>query len=414
MFESLYTFRLAMLRHRSAPLWPEREEFLRSLRQRGAPRHLLLHVANSLIYVVHYLHLSKLRPVASEEIQRAARIWLKNREPERLRTFSRSAIYNFVGRAKAFLKFHGQLIEKPKPPQPFLRELDLYVLFLAKEKGLSAETVEGRRWQVAHFLRWFSKRSTNLSTLTVVDIDAYLMEQWHEWKAVSIKGATVTLRSFCRYAKKRRWSCKVQPEGIEGPRVHYSRFAPAGPAWFDVWRLLRYEKRDKPGPMRARVLLLLFAIYGLRTSEATGLLVNDIDWKKKTFTVRRSKTYTIQQFPISPALETALRRYLKDGRPHCESEFLLVTHKWPFRRLDSGAVSQDIHLRMQSLGIQSVRYGPIALRHSCATRLLSKDMTLQEIADFLGHKDSLSVGIYAKHDLAALKKVARVDLCGAL
>ena len=414
MFESLFTFRLAMLRHRSAPLCVERKEFLQNLSQQGASRHVLLQSAGLLIYIVHYLHLTNLRPVTSDEIERAARVWLKNREPERVRTFSPSAVYGFIGRAKAFLRFHGCLVERSKPPQPFLRELEQFVRFLAHEKGLSAETVEGYRWHVAHFLGWLSKGSRNLSTLTVTDIDDYLMQRSGKWKPLSIKRASAVLRAFFRYARRRRWSPKVQPEGIEGPRVYGHRSAPAGPSWFDVWRLLRYENRDQPGPMRARVLLLLFALYGLRTSEATGLLLNNVDWKRKTFTVRRSKTYTLQQFPIFPALDSALRNYVKTGRPNCTSEFLLVTHRPPYRRLDSGAVSQDIHLRMNSLGIQSIRKGPIALRHSCATRLLNKDMTLQEIADFLGHKDCLSVGIYAKHDFKALSKVAKIDLCGAL
>ena len=46
--------------------------------------------------------------------------------------------------------------------------------------------------------------------------------------------------------------------------------------------------------------------------------------------------------------------------------------------------------------------------------LRKKDMSLQEIADFLGHRDCLTVGVYAKHDLDALRRVAAVDLCGGL
>jgi len=38
---------------------------------------------------------------------------------------------------------------------------------------------------------------------------------------------------------------------------------------------------------------------------------------------------------------------------------------------------------MKRLGIQSVRKGPVSLRHACATELLKNDMSLQEIADFL-------------------------------
>jgi integrase/recombinase XerD len=414
VFESLFTFQLAMHRHRSAPLRIERETFLDDLRQQGASRHLLLQAASKLIYIVHYLHLTNLRPITSDEIRRAAKVWVSNREAERVRVFKPSAIYRFIGLAKKFLRFHGCFIDPPKPSQPFPYQLEKFVFFITKEKALSAETVRGYRWHVMQFLKWLSQQSKRFPSLTVNDIDDYLLYRSEKWRPFMVRTTANALRVFLRYANKRRWSPNISPEAIEGPRIYGHRSAPAGPSWFDVWRLLRYEKRDRPGSIRVQVLLLLFALYGLRTSEATGLLLNDVDWKKKTFTVRRSKTYTLQQFPICPALETALRKYLKMGRPNCRSEYLLVTHRPPYRRLDSHGVSQDIHQRMKSLGIPSIRKGPIALRHSCATRLLNKDMSLQEIADFLGHKGCLSVGIYAKHDFKALGKVAKIDLCGAL
>ena len=414
MFESLFTFRLAMLRHRSAPLRVEREEFLQNLSRQGASRHLLLQAASKLIYIVHYLHLTNLRPITSDQIRRAAKVWVSNREPERVRVFKPSAIYGFIGLAKKFLRFHGCLIDSPKPSQPFPHRLEKFVFFITKEKGLSAETVGGYRWHVGQFLKWLSQQPKTFSSLTVNDIDAYLMYRSEKWRQLMVRTTANVLRVFFKYARTQRWSPRVLPEAIEGPRIYGHRSAPAGPSWIDVQRLLRFEKQDRPGSMRVQVLLLLFALYGLRTGEATRLLLNNFDWKNKTFTVRRSKTYTLQQFPISPALESALTKYLRLGRPNCHSEYLLVTHRPPYRPLDTHSVSQDIHWRMRRLGIESTRKGPIALRHSCATRLLNKDMTLQDIADFLGHKDCLSVGIYAKHDFKALRKVAKIDLCGAL
>ena len=56
--------------------------------------------------------------------------------------------------------------------------------------------------------------------------------------------------------------------------------------------------------------------------------------------------------------------------------------------------------------------GPHALRHACANRLLQKGSSLQEIADFLGHRNTKSVGIYAKCDMSALRKVAAFRLAG--
>ncbi len=58
--------------------------------------------------------------------------------------------------------------------------------------------------------------------------------------------------------------------------------------------------------------------------------------------------------------------------------------------------------------------GPHSLRHACATRLLRKGSSLQEIADFLGHRDTSSVGIYAKCDLRLMKQVAALGLAGVI
>jgi site-specific recombinase XerD len=65
-----------------------------------------------------------------------------------------------------------------------------------------------------------------------------------------------------------------------------------------------------------------------------------------------------------------------------------------------------------ALGIELRHQGPHALRHACATRLLQKGSSLKEIADFLGHRNTKSVGIYAKCDIAALRKVAAFRLGG--
>jgi integrase/recombinase XerD len=68
--------------------------------------------------------------------------------------------------------------------------------------------------------------------------------------------------------------------------------------------------------------------------------------------------------------------------------------------------------RMRRLGIDSAHHGPHALRHACATHLLKKGSSLREIADFLGHRDCRSVGIYAKFDTRSLRKVAAFSLAG--
>jgi site-specific recombinase XerD len=59
-------------------------------------------------------------------------------------------------------------------------------------------------------------------------------------------------------------------------------------------------------------------------------------------------------------------------------------------------------------------YGPHALRHACATHLLERGLSLQEIGGHLGHHDPDTTRIYAKVDLTGLRQVADLDLGGLL
>jgi integrase/recombinase XerD len=69
---------------------------------------------------------------------------------------------------------------------------------------------------------------------------------------------------------------------------------------------------------------------------------------------------------------------------------------------------------MRKLGISSKHFGPQSLRHACATRLLHTGSSFIDIADFLGHRDTQSVNLYARLSTNMLREVAALDLIGAL
>jgi integrase/recombinase XerD len=66
--------------------------------------------------------------------------------------------------------------------------------------------------------------------------------------------------------------------------------------------------------------------------------------------------------------------------------------------------------RLRALGVSLRHYGPHALRHACATHLLSQGFTLKEIGDHLGHRLPDTTRLYAKVDLDGLRQVADFSL----
>ena len=164
--------------------------------------------------------------------------------------------------------------------------------------------------------------------------------------------------------------------------------------------------------LRAKALLLLFTVYGLRSSEVINLRLEDFDWQSEVFTVRRAKHGGTQQYPIQYEVGEAILKYLQYARPRVNSRHVFLGERRPWGPLLHATVWRTTSRRMRALGIEIDRLGPHALRHACATRLLQKGSSHKEIADFLGHRDTKSVSIYAKFDTAGLRKVAAFGLTG--
>jgi integrase/recombinase XerD len=93
---------------------------------------------------------------------------------------------------------------------------------------------------------------------------------------------------------------------------------------------------------------------------------------------------------------------------------VFLTLKAPIRPLSPSALSTMVAERLRALDIQSLRYGPHALRHACAGRLVAQGLSLKEIGDHLGHRSVYATRTYAKVDLAGLRAVADLSLGGLL
>ena len=402
-------------RHEEAPLLLEREAFLEHLLRQGTSLAAARIVAWQLLNVIRLLKLTQLRDVWIDEIEAAAKKWTREqRSNPNIRSYKHTRSY-FIYVAKKWLRFAGVLKLPATPRTRFADKIADYARWMTEDVGLAMATVRSREQKATLFLKWLSTRCRSLAAARLRDVDDFLIFKGAKgWSRKSACGYADALRSFFRYAEQRCW-CKPRiAEGIISPRLYAQEGLPEGPKWKDVQRLLKDLKGINAAALRARAVLFLLAVYGLRSGEIQRLLLSDFDWTSETFTVNHSKRGGAQKYPLQRKVGDVILAYIQKARPRSSCRNLFLTLKPPYRAIGGSALWKITNRGMQATGIRCRRRGPHSLRHACATHLLEQGASMKEIGDLLGHRDYRSTSIYAKVHLQQLRRVADFDLGGLL
>ena len=416
MFEKLFEMARTAARHQGAPCAPERECYLKNYEDQGYGFKYLRQLSGMLLRIVHELEDYPNCQLSEEQIQTAAhRATRRHCGFYKIRN-NQEFSKRFAREAKNWVRFLGRFKESDIKPVPFADKLEDFAVWMRRERGLSPATVEIRFWYIASFLRWFGGRRRSISSIRLADIDAYqAASKTRGLSRISIKNQSNAIRAFLRYAGSQKWCSSSIADGIQGPRIYAHENIPSGPSWSEVMRMVSSLDTDKPEDIRNRAIIMLFAVYGLRSSEVSRLRLEDIDWQFDQLLVRRHKQRHLQPYPLVPAVGNAIIRYLKEVRPKCGCRELFITSLAPRRPISYMGLHSIVARSMQRLGIKSFpHHGPHALRHACAAHLLSENFTLKEIGDHLGHRSPVATRIYAKVDLGRLREVATFDLGGVI
>ncbi len=399
MFDQLFEMAHARARHRADPLLEERHAFLTQLANRGLSHTTLRLIAQKLLVFIKTFALMN-RPkriVTRKEI--------KTKIPDhRLRSL-----------ATRWLRFLGRLEEQPVPASPFAEKVQAFADYMEHERGLSPVTIRNRCWLVPRFLNRLGATGDSLREITPRRIDEALQQMVSEasYARVTIRSMAGEVRAFFGYAERRGWCCQGLAASIHGPRVFAQAGLPSGPSVEEVQRLLAMTEGDRPVEIRDRAILLLLTVYGLRAGEVNRLCLKDFDWERELLTVTSSKTQRPRTYPLVRGVGDAVLRYLREVRPATAHRELFLTLLAPVRPLRH-ALWGIVATRLRAVNGSLRHYGPHALRHACAARLLAQGLSLKEIGDHLGHVDPEATRIYAKVDLVGLRQVADFDMGGLL
>ena len=144
--------------------------------------------------------------------------------------------------------------------------------------------------------------------------------------------------------------------------------------------------------MRNRALVETVYSAGLRSAEAVGLNLGDVDFDREQLHVR-GKGGKERIVPLGEEAAHALARYLHQARPELvsgpETALFLSTRG---RRLDTST-------------LRRVFAHPHRLRHAFATHLLEGGADLRTIQDLLGHSSLSTTQLYSHVDGRRLRRV---------
>jgi integrase/recombinase XerD len=414
MFNELFFRSGALARQASAPLVYERSRYLTQCAAQGMAKSTLRGKARLLLSIAECLRLAD-RPddkIGLPEIKTAATRWSRHDRRSLKAGRAKHSQQQFIAEASRWLIFLNRLHTPPRPERAFDEMLAEFRGFMRDDRGLSPITVEYRCRTVRPFLERLLAEERSLESVSVSDIDSLLTEKVNEehYARISIRAYASSLRAFLRYAEFRGWCRAGIATSIMAPRVFRQKTLPSGRSWEVVQEILDATAGNHPTEIRDHALLLLFAMYGVRSGEVARLRLSDLDWERDRIVFTRSKGAGRHEFPLLSTVGAPIIRYLKEARPKSPRREIFLTTFAPIGPLSDGAIWFAVGRRLRERAPLLKHFGPHSLRHACATRLINQGLTLKEVGDHLGQRDPDATRIYAKVDLVRLREVATFDL----
>jgi integrase/recombinase XerD len=293
--------------------------------------------------------------------------------------------------------------------QPFEHLVLDFLAYLEFERGLSRNTLEAYRSDLAQLGGHLEKTGGEALTVAHEDLAAFVAAlATGDGVRPPVAPATLQrkvacLRSFYRHLRREELRSDDPTAQLRAPRE--ARKLPQVLSRDEVAGLLAQPSGATPAALRDRALLEVMYACGLRASEATALEVADVDLEANILRAR-GKGSKERLVPIGSAAGRALAAYLQRGRPKLAGDRLeqrlFLNHR------GSGLTRQGLYKIVQrharSAGLAS-KMSPHTLRHTFATHLLAGGCDLRSLQEMLGHADIATTQLYTHLSADRLKDV---------
>jgi site-specific recombinase XerD len=259
--------------------------------------------------------------------------------------------------------------------------------------ALADGTRRAYRVDVEEFCSWLDERGVALDDVDVRMLVEYVgalgsgRRRGGRLAPATIARKLAAVRAFLRHSLGKA----NVPDARLGPRRE--RRLPDAPRRGEVDKELASLEGEGALALRNRALVELVYSAGLRSAEAIGLDLLDVDFEQELLHVRRGKGGKDRVVPLGEEAAHWVARYLRDARPELArgaNDALFLSARG--RRLDTSTLRRLVP-------------HPHRLRHAFATHLLEGGADLRTIQELLGHSSLSTTQVYSHVDARRLRKV---------
>lgn len=269
----------------------------------------------------------------------------------------------------------------------------------------------------AHILPYFEQKGITIPEATTDVLQAYFDEKAQNGRrdgkgglsARSLKLHLNIIQQTLDEAEKNRYILANPCRWVELPSMERRV-----PTFYTAEQMEKLLSAIADEPLYP--LIKITAFYGLRRSETLGLKWSSINFDEDMLTIQSTvvkvtkivekdttkNASSRRSFPLIPEIRELLLK-MKEQQKGTHSPYVFV---WPDGRpIAPDYVTRTFGKLLKKYGFPYIRFHD--LRHSCASILLSKGMSLKDVQDWLGHADiKMTSNVYGHLEIGHKKSIA--------
>lgn len=267
-------------------------------------------------------------------------------------------------------------------------------------------TVYSYKFTLEKFNRYLERRNMSIRDIEFDTVEGFLKE--HS-STVGIRHSHAnSLRQFFRYLYHQHYTETDFSLFIMRDNYNRHKNVPTTYTEEEIRRIIDAPDRSSAIGKRDYLVLLLAAEYGWRSADITGFRFDQIDWERNVIRFDQQKTGTTVEYPLLSSIGNAVIDYLQHGRPESDRpEIILSAEKskngTPLKSPTIHSIVSRYMKEASITGWKEKKHGAHSLRHSLATNMLKKNVSLPVISTVLGHQTTETTKIYLKVDTDTLR-----------